>query len=371
MATRKRDGLWQNDAGVWQIDVSVGGRRVQRSAKTGSYAEASALRDKIRADLWRETQLGRGPEHTWEEAVDAYLKRARRRGNKSIVDAELHLKWLAPRLSGPLSGVTRDKIDETLAEKEREGVQRLVGGEWRRVRDVSPTTLNRYYSTISAVLNVARSMGWITVVPAWERAPEQPRVEFLEPDEWKRLRDELPAHLRILAEFSILTGLRQSTVTHLEWAHVDMARRILILPGSALKNGEPLGVPLASAALDILQRQQGAHERWVFPYTIGRRTAPVAQPAGLAWRKALVRAGLPRSLRWHSLRSTFVVWHLRAGTPLDVVMRLGGWKRLDVLLRHYAHFAPEQGRPYVDNVLSASTARGVHAGSKQTVTAVA
>lgn len=55
----------------------------------------------------------------------------------------------------------------------------------------------------------------------------------------------------------------------------------------------------------------------------------------------MARAGLPQ-LKFHTLRKTGATILLDAGVPLQVVQRMGGWKKPDVLLRHYAAVSAEQ-----------------------------
>lgn len=362
----QREGVRIQRNGIWQIDVSVGGRRVQRSSGTTSKTKALAMRDKIRSELWDEIRLGvkRESSHTWDDAVAEYIGRARKRKNRALNDVRQQLAFLQPHMAGPLDSSVAQRARAALAAKEKAGVVRMIRGEWRRVRDVSPTTINRYSATISAVLNVARERGWIRVVPVMERSAEEPRVEFLTRPQWDALRAKLPAHLVPLASFALATGQRQKVVTHLAWREVSLEQRCLILPAERMKNGKPLRVPLSADAMAILQGQAGKSDVWVFPWE--RSGRPVEQPAGLAWRKALMSAGLPRTFRWHSLRSTWVVWHLEAGTPLEVVMRLGGWRRIDVLIRHYAHFSKGLADRFVDNSLGVLPVREVSAGCTQT-----
>lgn len=45
-------------------------------------------------------------------------------------------------------------------------------------------------------------------------------------------------------------------------------------------------------------------------------------------------------VNWHTLRHTWASWHVMAGTPLQVVMELGGWTSYSMVLR-YAHLAPD------------------------------
>lgn len=351
------DGLRLNEVtGIWQVDITVpGAGRVQRSTRTKDRVEAEKVRNAVRAELEAAASAPASSRHTWEEAETAYIERARRRGNRALSDVLKQLVWLRPHMVGPLSRIDRGHVSAVLKRKETDGVQRMKGGEWVRVRDASHSTINRYYATIAAVLNVAKAQGWIDSVPGWERYSEDPRVEYLSRADWAKLKAQLPEHLRILASFAVGTGQRQHVVTHLEWSHVHMDRRMLVLPASTQKNKRPLGVPLSAEAAAILAGQVGKHPRWVFPFgpenDKGER-GPIVQPAGAAWRKALVRAGLPRAFRWHSLRSTWAIWHLEAGTPLEVVMRLGGWKRMDVLVRHYAHFTQGISDRYIDNAAS-------------------
>jgi hypothetical protein len=78
-----------------------------------------------------------------------------------------------------------------------------------------------------------------------------------------------------------------------------------------------------------------------------QRGGPVVQPANTAWLDALEKANL-KNFRWHDLRHTWASWHVQNGTPLPVLMELGGWKALKMVLR-YAHLAPTHVAKYASN----------------------
>ena len=71
-------------------------------------------------------------------------------------------------------------------------------------------------------------------------------------------------------------------------------------------------------------------------------------PAQDAYKAAVKAAGLPAEFDWHSLRHTWASWHVQNGTPLAVLMQLGGWASYAMVLR-YAHLAPSHLAAYAEN----------------------
>jgi hypothetical protein len=45
--------------------------------------------------------------------------------------------------------------------------------------------------------------------------------------------------------------------------------------------------------------------------------------------------------RWHDVRHVWATWHVMAGTTLAELQELGAWKS-ELMVKRYAHFAPEQ-----------------------------
>jgi integrase len=120
----------------------------------------------------------------------------------------------------------------------------------------------------------------------------------------------------------------------MEWDRVDFERRVAWLDPGTTKTGDGRGLPLNRDAVLALRAVDGQHERWCFTYH-GKRMEAV----GSAWKRALKRAGIEK-FRFHDLRHTWASWHVMAGTGLQELMELGGWKSYEMVLR-YAHLAPE------------------------------
>lgn len=325
---------------IWWCRWRFKGRKpVTESTGTDDRKKAQEYHDRRRAALWDEMKLGRKPEYTWDQAALSWWTE-HGSGKDSAEDDRLRLKRLTTSLTGkPISQLDRAAIEAAVPTMTS---PKLKGA----VRALSPATRNRYRALASAILHHAAGKGWILKAPTFDYADEgDGRFEFLMQAEARALLPLLPPHLAAMARFDLATGLRRHNCTHLEWSQVDRQRRCAWVWGDATKSGKPLAVPLNSDALDVLDAQEGKHFRWVFPY----RGKPVLRTNTKAWKKALATIGRP-GFDFHGLRHTWASWHVMAGTPLEVLQRLGGWHSIDMVLR-YAHLAPGYVAPYAERIV--------------------
>jgi integrase len=306
-------------AGIWWIDIQIKGQpRLRKSTGVTDKATAQRIHDETKAALWQRRAAG----HTWHDAAAAWLADSER----DLKDRYRLRALLGALPDRPLADLTTAALTEALAGQ-------------------SPGNHNRNRALIVAILNTAHLRGWLADVPHIPtKRVTAPRIRFLSREEWQRLLAELPSHLKPMARLAIATGLRRHNVTHLEWSQVDLARRVAWIHADQAKSGKPIGVPLSTDAVDTLRGQIGQHARWVFPT---HRGAPQVQ-ISTGWKAALKRAGIEDSFRWHDLRHTWASWHVMAGTPLEVLQKLGGWSSLAMVLR-YAHLAPDHLAGYADN----------------------
>ena len=292
-----------------------------KSTGTANKRQAQRMHEKLRVERWELDKLGVKPVRTWDDAAAKWLEETSHKRTHEW-DKSM-LKWLAPHLGGKdLTSFNRALLDAVKAE---------------RARGVTTATANRYMALVRAILRKAcYDWEWIDRVPKVGMFSQaEGRVRSLSREEFVRLLAELPVHLADMACFSVATGLRQGNVTSLQWRQVSLERRHLWVSADQHKNGRPHSVPLNEAAMDVLQRRQGDHPKYVFTY----EGKPIVQVNTKAWRNALTRAGI-EDFRWHDLRHTFATWHREAGTPTHELQRLGGWKTQSMVER-YAHVAPE------------------------------
>lgn len=318
--------LYQRGA-TWWVYITHDGTRIRRSTGTTDRREAQRIHDQIKADLWQRRQSG----HRLTDAAAAWLKAAQR----SEPERYMLRAFLDVYPDRPLSEITGLDIEHAIGDK-------------------SPATYTRYRNLILAILRTAAAAGWISAAPRIASRRQPPgRIRWITREEWARLDAELPQHLRPLARFAIATGLRQANVLRLRWHEIDLGRRVMWVHADQAKARKPIGIPLSAEAIDVLRGQVGAHADWVFPYTNKRemvggkpRVGPMRE-IGNAFARACRRSGL-HDFTWHDLRHTWATWHVMAGTPIEVLQKLGGWSDIRMVLR-YAHFAPEYLSGWADN----------------------
>jgi integrase len=97
----------------------------------------------------------------------------------------------------------------------------------RHTGKVSNSTVNRTLEIVRVILRkAAYEWEWIDKAPKVRMLPKpERRIRWLTQERAQRLIQELPEHLAALVRFSLETGLRQRTVTYMEWSQVDLVRR--------------------------------------------------------------------------------------------------------------------------------------------------
>ncbi len=310
------------------------GRRIRKSTKLTDVKKAKVFEEELRASLvlgqqhYALQETEKSP--AWQQAAQRWLNETR--DKRDHINDQIRIAWLKPHLN-----------DKPLAEITAAVIHRL--GELKAA-ETSPPTANRVLTLIRAILRRAHQQwGWLDKVPHIRLYKEsERRIRYLTKDEARRLLNELPPHLQDMALFSLSTGLRASNVTGLRWSQVDLQRSHVWIHPDEAKAGKAIAVPLNNVAREVIVRQTGRNESFVFTF----EGKPVTRPNNHAWRKALKRAGIA-DFRWHDLRHTFASWHIQAGTPLHVLQELGGWSSYAMVMR-YAHLSSEQLRHYSQQI---------------------
>lgn len=301
------------------------GKRIRRTARTKDRKEAEELRDKLKYEAWRVSQMGDKPKRLWDEAAVRWIHEKSHK--KSISDDIAKIRMLTQLRGVYLHHMTKDLIQSVVS-----------------LLPCQNSTKNRYLSLIRSILRAAvNKLNWLDVMPYIELYKESGgRIRWLTPDEAQRLIDAAtPRYFSELIVFSLNTGLRQSNVLNLKWSQIDLHRKVAWYFPDEMKSGKALGVALNDTAIEVIRRQIGKHPVYVF---VNGRGNPISGIDSRRWSETLSRAGI-EDFTWHDLRHTWASWLVQRGVPLRVLQEMGGWKTLGMVQR-YAHLAPEHLHPH-------------------------
>jgi integrase len=300
---------------VWYIDLATERGRIRRSTGTTDKRQAQAYYERLRAEQWEHEKLGTPLIVTWGQALKKWVDTK----NPGLPD-----RYRLRRLDAPLS--TPLPLSETDVEPAmNNGTKPLSAGSW-----------NRLIGLITVIHKLSN------VTPPALRRKDTPsgRTRFLSKWQWAKLQKILKKESPLLeqaARFTLATGLRENNVIELQWAQVDLKRRLAFLYADQVKNRETLGVPLSDAALAVLKERRGENETWVFAHPDSGR--PLYKASNRAWYQAVKKAGL-KGFRWHDLRHTWASWAVMNGVSLRELMELGGWKTFSMVQR-YSHLSKD------------------------------
>jgi integrase len=289
--------------------------------------------------MWRITKLGERKAYLFDEAAIAFLKsHTEKRDYRSKVQ---HIRFWRTHFGGmALCSLTTEAIGNALPTHRR--------SQYGKARPLSGATKNRYLATLSKLLNDCVRRGWLDVSPYIEKFAEAPiREVIMTPSQAVVFLSALPeGWMRDVCAFALATGMRAGEILSLEWAQVQIERRLVSVLASKAKSGSSRPVPLNDDALAVILRRQGLNERHVF----ARIDKPAAEIDRRPFSKAAKAAGLPAGFRFHDLRHSWASAHAVAGTPLLTLQRLGGWKTL-AMLNRYAHLSADDLAQYAGNGL--------------------
>ncbi len=205
-------------------------------------------------------------------------------------------------------------------------------------------TINRYTAFVRRVFNLA--LEWEVIEgrnPARKAvmAREHHREKFLTEAELRALFLALDREPNQVAASAIAllaaTGARRSEAMKARWEHIDVERRLWVVPVS--KSGRRRHIPLSDMAVRILVRQPRADGcPWVFPGQNRKKHIGCLRNTWLSVKKA---AGLDIDLWLHDLRHTFASTLVSKGRTLYEVSQLLGHSQMSMTMR-YAHLAPQR-----------------------------
>ena len=399
MAREKGTGnLQQEKSGRWTVRVGIGGKRYSRSARTKDRAKAEAFLNRFLspfglgdktiplAEVWREYEKSPNRKEQAESTMNS----------KRVVWMRF-AEWIED------NHIEITQLKQLSAE---------AVSEYLRVFRLGHTasTYNNHVCVLREICRVVADKAGVVEDP-WAGVQLLPddshtRREFTV-DELKRIMDAATrqgTEWRLLFALGMYTGLRLGDCCRLEWASVNLERKVIqVIPSKTKKyaHGRPVTIPIHPSLLtELMERGTGNRERGTengergtgngdegretCDAAVGRNDpiAPLASsPAPYvlpqiadqyrtchwkidhALKAILEEAGIAASVKiegrrsatpdatFHSLRHTFVSFSANAGVPLPVVASIVGHTST-AMTRHYYHENEDALRRAVEAVPS-------------------
>lgn len=186
--------------------------------------------------------------------------------------------------------------------------------------------LNRLYKAASRDFGIPLPLG-NPVAAVRMPTVNNARERRLEVGEEKAMMDALDKsrgqHLKNIVVLALETAMRRGEIMALRWEHIDLKRRVAVLPET--KNGDTRAVPLSSRAVAILEALPRNISGKVFS------TSPTAITEG--FERAVARAGLT-DLRFHDLRHE-ATSRLAERLAMHELAKVTGHKSPRMLMRYY------------------------------------
>lgn len=301
--------------------------------------------------------------------IDTFAQTPPRRGTKSWSASHLAY-WEEQFGQRDIKTITRADINLAVARLQAKKVERRTFAGQVKFTDttVSPSTVNRYLASLSALFNFALDAGLIDHHPmkggqVRKLSESTGRRRILTIDEEDRLiaeaeRSSWPP-MALFLRLALTTGARKSELSKLRWTNIDLERRIAVLPKT--KNGEARTLPLVHSVRDALVAAKKVRPL-ASDYVFFNPSDPKKpKPIDTVWRNVRQRAGLEADrddaldrVVLHSTRHTAATKLIRGGANLIQAAAVTGHKTVG-MLKKYTHLGADDVVALADRLLEQRT----------------
>jgi len=351
--TKKNGSVVESDCWHirWKDEFGLDRRK---SSGTSNFAKAKALLNKIENDIWQKINFDQVKltRFTMGDLFKKYLTDPHIESKASFIDDVTQIKFLNPYVGD----VYADEICSTHPKVEAFISSRKAGGAKNR-------TVNKGLEVMRHALAIASGNKkdgheWAhpddlrePMVARTRRIKKLPLTDAREPyliswEEQDTLFGLLPNFLNNMCEFAVWSGARDQEICGLEWGwerhEPELNMSYFLIPKGSTKNVNPDKAHdriliLNSHASDIVSRQRGKHDKYVF-ISEGRKPSGnrLSTMDTTSWRQAKKTSEIP--VRIHDLRHAYGYRLRQAGVHEDDRVDLLGHSQGSgrSITRHYS-----------------------------------
>jgi len=289
---RRHGRLIKRKLGPWP-ELSVTSARERTAQLLAGAAETKGLVPITFGELFaKRLAISKAKNRTWQEDQRKFVK---------------HLGAWAKR---PVSQIKQEDVKRLRNE---------IAGQHGEV------TANRLLSLVKTVFaHGVETERYLTSNPAANvgKYREAPRDRFLTTAELPRFLSAVqlePVDYCDIFTLLLFTGARSGNVCEMRWDELDLDKGVWVIPSQNSKNGRVLFLPIAGAAIEILDRRRyefAELSQWVFPapHNATGHITELRRP----WERVCKRAEL-NDLRMHDLRHSLASWQAMNGASLQII----------------------------------------------------
>ncbi len=323
MRNKRGLGSWFQRGSIWYIKFYRNGKPFKESTHSRKESDAVGLLKKRLGEISQGSFTG--PAHkkiTFDDLCQDLLADYQINQRKS----RWRVRVSVSHLKAFFGGMKACDINTPL-------IRRYIAS--RQSGGAKNATINRELAALRRMFRLAAQDDRMPKVPYFPMLEENNvRTGFLEHDQYKRLLRELPFYLRPVLIMAYWTGCRKSEILGLKWFQVDFLNRQIALEARSTKNNEPRIIPMAEELYQtLLSLRRGEPGRDAAKDLVFTNRGKPIRYIYDAWRKAVVRAGLP-GLLLHDCRRTAVRNFDRAGVPDKIARAISGHKTRSVYDRY-------------------------------------
>jgi len=309
---------------TWYMKYYVNGKPIEASSGMDDYDEALASLRKRMADQAIQPDYTDHPERVrMNQLFDLLIEDYRYKERKSTYDTELRVEA---------------HLRPFFGERKAQAISTSVLREYvahRRRQKAEAATINKELSWVrrSMKIGAKHEPPLVLRVPSFEMLQlDNVREGTIEHEQYRAVRDALPAYAHIALVIAYHTGARKGEIRSIQRDRIDLKAKRVHLPGRTTKNGKPRYLPIygdMEAELDmaIASGDCGC------PYLVQDKGQPVFD-FEKAWTTACDLGGVPHAL-FHDLRRTALTNMIEAGLSEKEAMEISGHKTRPVFDRYH------------------------------------